>query len=211
MSNSWDQRDRKKKRRAVLPGFPVEFKFTNYSDLSEYFGGSRITCLRCGKEYRTLGVHLKSIHGIEPDEYRDMYGIPWTYGLSCAATSSLHSEIAKDNFISGKWVATAEKALALRGLPHRSRVAVRDETFWLNLKKMNAGKSGEEAARRKGQSRRGTPEFREKMLNRPQCQREFQEAHGIIGWWKGKKQSPEHIAKRTVKVKSREDGKDGLA
>jgi len=180
-------------RRKVLPGFPVERPFETPEELDEYFGGNKIVCLLCGKTYRTLGVHLKTIHGMEPDEYRKLYGIPWTYGLSCAETSILHAEDAKEKiatgvFEPGKFLDRAATA------KHRDRQPVRDVISARNIAEMNKGKTGEESARRRSAPKRGTPEHKENMRNRPQMQR----AKEILGsYWKGREQTDEHVFNRT--------------
>jgi hypothetical protein len=183
----------KRARGRVLPGFPIEEKFLTPESLAEYFGGATIVCLQCGKRYRTLGVHLKTIHGMEPDEYREIYGIPWTYGLSCAETSALHADDAKEKiaagiFEPGKYL---ERAVAA---PNRKRQPVRDVLSAMNIKKMNEGKTGEDAERRRLAPKRGTPEHSEVMRNRPQ----MQAAKELLRtYWKGREQTDEHVFKRT--------------
>lgn len=192
----------KRARRNLLPGFPVEDRFTTPEGLAEYFGGAKITCLRCGKMYRTLSVHLKTIHEMEPDEYKEIYGIPWTYGLSCAATTQLHSDHAKHMIDSGTWTPSAEQAALARGSldKQRKRQPVRDVLTKRNLDALNKGKSGEEARRRKAAPKRGTPEYKEAMRQRPQAQGEDKKEF-LRTYWKGRKQSPEHVAKRMARHK----------
>ena len=183
-------------RSRVLPGFPIEEKFLTPEALSEYFGGATIVCLQCGKRYRTLGVHLKTIHGMEPDEYRDIYGIPWTYGLSCAATTKLHSDDAKMKIETGVFVPSKEQAqLARTRLSERKkRQPLQDVLVYRNLEKLNAGKTGENAARKKAAPKRGTDEFKEKMRARPQME---QAKEMLTTYWNGKEQTDEHVFNRT--------------
>ena len=47
---------RAKARRKVLPGFPIEQPFESIEDVREYMSGDKIVCLRCGKEYKELGI-----------------------------------------------------------------------------------------------------------------------------------------------------------
>jgi len=186
----------KQARSRVLPGFPIEEKFVTPETLAEYFSGSTITCLQCGKRYRTLGVHLKATHGMEPDEYREIYGIPWTYGLSCAETTKLHSDEAKRKIETGKWTPSAEQAkLARRALPdQRKRQPVRDVLTARNLAELNKDKTGDEAARRKEAPKRGTPAFKEVMRSRPQVE---QTKEILRTYWKGREQTDEHVFNRT--------------
>jgi len=180
-------------RRKVLPGYPIEKPLGTPEELAEYFGGSKIVCLLCGKAYRTLGVHLKTIHGMEPDEYRKHYGIPWTYGLSCAETSALHADDAKKKiaagiFEPGKYLDRAATA------QQRERQPIRDVLSARNIEEMNKGKTGEEAARRRAAPKRGTTEHGDNLRNRPQMQK----AKEILRtYWVGREQTDEHVFNRT--------------
>lgn len=184
----------KQARRRTIQGFPIEGKFLTPESIAEYFCGATITCLRCGKRYRTLGVHLKTIHSMEPDEYRDMYGIPWSYGLSCASTTQLHSDNAKMKIETGVFVPSKEQAKIARMSPRRNRHPVQSVWTYRALEKMNAGKTGEDKKRRDAASKRGTPEFKEKMRARPQTE---QAKKMLSTYWKGKKQTDDHVFKRT--------------
>lgn len=86
---------RRAARRQVLPGYPVEPRALSRTEIESYFKGDRPTCLRCGKSYRKLGVHLRAIHAMTPDDYRGLYGLPWTAGLCGAESSKIYSDIAK--------------------------------------------------------------------------------------------------------------------
>ena len=148
-------------RRSTMAGYPRNEKFTNPAAMKEYFAGSRITCLRCGKNYRTLGVHLQTIHDMEPDEYREIYGIPWTYGLSCAETTKLHADDARQKQAEGIFEVGSNLHL-MRGATHKPRQPIRDVYTAQNLNKMNAGKTGEVAEKRRRMTKRGTEEFKQK-------------------------------------------------
>lgn len=187
---------KKAARHKVFPGFPIEECFSTPEKLDEYFGGTKIVCMRCGKKYRTLGVHLKTIHGMEPDEYREIYGIPWTYGLSCAATTQLHSDEAKRKIESGEWTPSSEQArLARMKLSEqRKRQPVRDVLLERNLHMLNKDKTGEESRRRKCAPKRGTSEFKTQMRARPQVE---QTREILRTYWKGREQTDEHVFNRT--------------
>ena len=190
------QEQRRRQRRKELPGYPKEFVFDDPGKLKEYFSGEKIICLRCGKSYRTLGVHLKTIHGMEPDEYRMIYGIPWTYGLSCSETKELHANFAKEMIEAGIFVPSLEQAEIARGHLDRQkdRQPIRDAYTQANLEKMNEGKTGEDAERRKQALKRGTQEYREMLRNRPQT-KTF--GKRMAKYWKGRKQTDDHVFKRT--------------
>lgn len=180
-----------------MPGFPVETKFTTPEALADYFGdGNSITCLRCGQKYRKLGLHLLKIHEMEPDEYRAIYGIPWTYGLDCSETTEIASENMRSRIANGDIVPPRDlykKAIAAARKP---RQPVRDVLTARNLAKMNAGKDGtrQPDKRRASMARVGTPEFKEKMRNRPQMEKAKEM---LRTYWKGKEQTDEHVFNRT--------------
>lgn len=181
-------------RRAVLAGYPMQQKIDSPEALETYFSGNKITCLRCGKKYRTLGLHLKTIHQMEPDEYRGIYGIPWTYGLSCSETTKLHSDDALQKIADGTFDATGKFLHLARAVKHKPRQAVRDVLSARNLEKMNAGKDGSVVARRKLMPKRGTPEHADNMRARPQTEKAKE---WMPTFWVGKEQTDEHVFNRT--------------
>ena len=79
---------RRKIRRKALQGFPWDGKFETKEEIYSYFSGDKIQCLLCGKWFKRLHTHLKMIHGISSDEYREMYSLPWKHGL-CGKEYSL--------------------------------------------------------------------------------------------------------------------------
>jgi hypothetical protein len=95
-------RKKRAQNRIVLPGYPVTRPFGSIEDVKEYLSGDRIICLLCGKSYRALGCHLPKIHDIDADKYREMYGIPWTYGLACSETRETLSRNTIENIKKGK-------------------------------------------------------------------------------------------------------------
>jgi hypothetical protein len=196
--NEKEHQQRREARRRAIAGYPKEFVFTEPEDLDDYFSGEKITCLRCGKEYKSIGVHLKTIHGMEPDEYRDIYGIPWTRGLVCATTKENYAEIAKKNIADGVFTPSAEQAsLARKSLKkQRNRQPVRETYTQRNLEEMNKNATGEDKARKEKMSKKGSEEYTEKMRQLPQCNPE--EAGKRLGdYWRGRSQSDEHLYKRT--------------
>ncbi len=103
MSKRFDSHaEKKRKARVVLPGFPREGKFQTKEEVDSYFSGDRIQCLLCGKWYRQLGIHLGRIHDVHVDEYREMYGLPWSRGLSCRDTREIKSRVGRQLILDGK-------------------------------------------------------------------------------------------------------------
>ena len=54
-----------------------------------------LICLECGKRQKTLKRHLKTGHGLTPDEYRKRYGLRSEYPMVAPAYSEERSEMAK--------------------------------------------------------------------------------------------------------------------
>jgi hypothetical protein len=78
----------KKTNRHNIPGFPWKRKFTNRSEVEEYFSNEeRIQCLLCGRLMGTLQNHLQLVHGVSHQQYRVRYGLPWRKGLVSRAVS----------------------------------------------------------------------------------------------------------------------------
>lgn len=82
-----------------------------------YYGGKTIQCLLCKKRFGRLAFHLAAKHRITSDEYRITFGLPWTRGLTSAAshansgwTKSRRAEASK-----------AAKRRRIFDLAHRSR------------------------------------------------------------------------------------------
>ena len=64
------------------------FQFDSLVEIREYLAGDRIQCLVCGKKYLRLTHRQLSLHAMTGDDYREMFGIPWTYSLTSAASRS---------------------------------------------------------------------------------------------------------------------------
>ncbi len=74
--------ERKRKARKVMPGYPRKGKFQSKEEVDAFFSGDNIQCLLCGKWFLQLHIHLNRTHDVTSDEYREMYGLPWSRGLS---------------------------------------------------------------------------------------------------------------------------------
>ncbi len=93
--------ERANQRRAARPGYPIETPFRTPQDVNDYLSGDRITCLRCGKSYKSLGMHLR-VHGWTDEQYRAFYGLPWTRGLVCSSTREKMEANAAKKVAEGK-------------------------------------------------------------------------------------------------------------
>ena len=60
--------------------------FRTRQDVERYFNGKTIECLLCGQRFRRLGQHLAAKHDMRVDDYRHRFGLPWSRGLTSAAS-----------------------------------------------------------------------------------------------------------------------------
>ena len=175
----------KKVSRVLLKGYPTDRMFDSIKDVRDYFSENRIRCLRCGRRFKGLIGHLWKVHEMTANEYREIYGIPWTYGLVCPKTSSIISDnstkLIKEGVICTHKVDMAVVCKAQK----RPRVVVRDEICTENLSEVNKDCTGEETQRRKAAPKRGTKEHHDKLATRPQCS-SSEAKHRLRTIWKGK-------------------------
>lgn len=54
-----------------------------------------ITCLECGKKFKSLKRHIQSNHDITPEEYRDRWGLRPDYPMVAPAYAEQRSTLAK--------------------------------------------------------------------------------------------------------------------
>lgn len=93
----------RRKRKKPLPGFPRKGKFQSKEEVDSYYAGEKIQCLLCGRWYRSIcGTHLPHIHGIHPEAYKEMYGLPWGRGLNGTLTRKKRVKQAKRLRTEGK-------------------------------------------------------------------------------------------------------------
>ena len=65
--------------------------FQGPRDIERYFEGETIVCLLCRLRFRRLGRHLVAAHNTTVDDYKLLFGLPWTRGLT-SATSAANSK-----------------------------------------------------------------------------------------------------------------------
>src|SRR5690606_26441259 len=54
-----------------------------------------LTCLECGKKFKSLKRHLSANHGLTPEDYRARWDIHRSYPLVARAYSETRSNLAK--------------------------------------------------------------------------------------------------------------------
>ena len=196
-------------RRRVLPGYPKDFVFKNYEEYKQYFVGDRITCLLCGKHYRSLGNHLKISHETTMEDYKKKYGILWRKSLICNEYYEIRSKEAKKTIANGKLIPQTLEGRRKQAELARKSIVKRRRNLLLhkvssqdNIKKYNElhGFDGEKTRiKKENQTKWGTEEFKKVMANRPQCNL-FAERYK--NYWKGKKQSEDHKRKKSEAMKA---------
>lgn len=67
-----------------LPGFPAA-PFATKADAYAHFQADRITCLECGRTYKSLCGHIVK-HTMTETDYKQKFGIPYNQGLIGSAT-----------------------------------------------------------------------------------------------------------------------------
>jgi ROS/MUCR transcriptional regulator protein len=60
--------------------------FQTRREVERYFSGKTIQCLLCGRRFRRLWGHLAAKHAMNSDDYRRRFGLPWSRGLTSAAS-----------------------------------------------------------------------------------------------------------------------------
>ena len=200
-----------RRRREVLPGYPINAKFKSIQEVDEYLSTFRIVCLLCGKEYKRIGTHLQSIHEMEPDEYREMFGIPYTYGLCCPDTKQAHHDAIQKRMKEGFRPAakTGDAFNELLLYPKRENPQLKTHCernlkgHTLPKRPLTINDQGEfetfTQRRTRLTTKRGTEEYHKKMVDRLQCQPDV--AGKRLGdYWRGRKQTKEHIEKRMLRI-----------
>jgi hypothetical protein len=72
--------------RVMRPRVKLPPAFNRRRDVERYLGGKTIECLLCGLRFRRLAGHLAAKHEMSVDEYRTRFGLPWSRGLTSAAS-----------------------------------------------------------------------------------------------------------------------------
>ncbi len=103
--------------REIMQGYPWLGKFGTREQVDEYLGGAEITCLLCGKKYKCLAPHVKRVHGVSAENYKELFGLPQGRGIDCAITSKARSDINQGN--TSIKIAQAVKMNAIRSKPSR--------------------------------------------------------------------------------------------
>lgn len=69
--------------------------FQTSAEIDRHFGAKTIKCLLCGMRFRRLSSHLAYKHDTTAAEYKTLFNLPWTRGLTSAASHSNSGWTAK--------------------------------------------------------------------------------------------------------------------
>ncbi|TPW29889.1 MucR family transcriptional regulator [Pararhizobium mangrovi] len=70
--------------------------------LKKALKNEEIYCLECGKPHKSLKRHLASQHDLEPQEYREKWGLPNDYPMVAPAYAERRSKLAKQTGLGQK-------------------------------------------------------------------------------------------------------------
>lgn len=130
-------------RRKIMPGFPWDGKFETKQEIYKYFSGDKIQCLLCGKWFQRLPFHLKGIHDITSEEYKEMYGLPWKHGLCGKEFSIKLSKIMNKRRDNGY----STDMDAVRARPKHTRKR-QDQPFFTKIRAENLVSGGKKERRK---------------------------------------------------------------
>ncbi len=87
-----------------IPCFKETYPFTEEEfkpiiPVAESVKNDSISCLICGKEYKTLKRHLKASHNITPEDYKERFSLEKDYPLVAHSYSKRRREIALDIYL----------------------------------------------------------------------------------------------------------------
>jgi predicted transcriptional regulator len=65
--------------------------------IAESVTSKHLVCLEDGLEFRMLKRHLRRVHGMSPEKYRERWGLPADYPMTATAYSRVRSKLAKES------------------------------------------------------------------------------------------------------------------
>jgi predicted transcriptional regulator len=68
-----------------------------------------ITCLECGKRFKSLKRHLNTHHSLKPPEYRERWSLPYDYPMVAPAYAKERSKLAIDMGLGKKQASTRRR------------------------------------------------------------------------------------------------------
>ena len=82
-----------------------------------------ITCLECGKQFKSLKRHLNTHHSLKPAEYREKWSLPYDYPMVAPAYAKERSKLAIDMGLGKKQASTRRRKRSAKAQspPHTER------------------------------------------------------------------------------------------
>jgi predicted transcriptional regulator len=80
-----------------------------------------IVCMECGKKQKTLRRHLRTAHGLSPEEYRKDYGLPQSYPMTAPNYSEQRRNMAKSMGLGRKRAASKSAPASAKRAPSKPR------------------------------------------------------------------------------------------
>lgn len=107
-----------------MQGYPWEGKFQTMDEVRAYLDQTKVTCLLCGRKYVHLAVHIANGHDVSCDDYKERYGIPWSYGLAGKEFREFNIGLGKKLASEGKLPRVSRESIAKmhEGAKHRRPV-----------------------------------------------------------------------------------------
>lgn len=65
--------------------------------LNEALNPDAITCLECGKKYKSLKRHIRTSHDLSPEQYREKWSLAANYPMTAPGYAAKRSKIAKNH------------------------------------------------------------------------------------------------------------------
>ncbi|EPN2807573.1 MucR family transcriptional regulator [Serratia marcescens] len=94
-------------------------RINSRAEAEAYVSGDLVECLECGKKFEFLPVHIKRMHGLTTDEYRERYNIPAGIPLAGKAYREMQRTkliaMQRDGVIDYSHLPNAEKAARRAG------------------------------------------------------------------------------------------------
>jgi predicted transcriptional regulator len=69
-----------------------------------------LVCMECGRKQKTLRRHLRTAHGLSPEQYRKAYRLPASYPMAAPNYSERRREMAKSIGLGRRKDGTAARA-----------------------------------------------------------------------------------------------------
>lgn len=66
-------------------------------DIATAMTGDTMLCIDCGQPFKSLKRHIRTTHGLTPEEYRERWKLPVDYPMVAPNYSAVRSQLAKDN------------------------------------------------------------------------------------------------------------------